>query len=246
MRFVVMDICLKGEMDGFEATRQILECNSDIPVVLVSAVTSNDWSVQAKAAGAIALFQKPVPASAIMARVVPPRNRKCSDPCAPCDLREPLKSLLQAAVCRLDLEETARLLENSGDRDAANEVDYETGNSLLHGAARLGSVKMLQLLLEHGANPNAVSKKGYTALHVAAWSGHVECVELLITRGCDPEISSVRGFRALDVATEDVQPFLKKVSEKSPVKSGTPSPTRPRLARRRSLSGQALPFLTNP
>lgn len=239
-----MDICLKGTIDGFEATRQILECSDEIPVVLVSALSGAEWSTHAQASGAIALFQKPVPVRAIMARLEPPRNRKCSDPCTPCDLREPPKSLLRAAVCRLDLEETAHLLESGDGEDVVNEVDCETGNSLLHAAARVGSVKMLRLLLEHGANPNAVSKKGYTALHVAAWCGYVECVELLIRKGCDPEISSCRGFRAVDVAAEDTKLLLELVSEKA-VGKDTHSQTRSRVARRRSLSGQTLPFLNH-
>lgn len=240
-----MDICLKGNMDGFKATRQILQHNNNILVVLISAVSGYDWSVQAKAAGAFALFQKPVTARTIMGCLEPPRNRKCSDPCAPCDLRELPTSPLKAAVCRADLEEATKLLNSGGGCEgSANEVDRDTENSLLHIASRIGCAKMLQLLLDHGANPNAISKKGYTALHVAAWSGHLECVEIMLARGCDPDILSTRGFRAVDLATENVQSLLKQVSEKTLLKSETtPSPTRPRLVRRRSLSGQTLPFL---
>lgn len=230
-----MDVCLRGAIDGFQATREILERFVDVPVVLVSAVAADDaWREQARGAGAIAVLQKPLTVDAITA-FLQPRNRKFSDPCSVSSLS---KTELQAAVHRLDLPEARLLLESS---KVSDQVDEENGNSLLHVAAKLGNVEMMQLLLDHGADPNAVSKKGYTPLHVAAWSGHVDCVELLLAQGCDPEIVCARRFRAVDLAAENIRVFqiLSQASE-GKQKSGK---TKHRPARRRSLSDQTLPVL---
>lgn len=239
-----MDVCLKGELDGFQATKEILACKSAIPVVLISGATASDWSMQARSVGAVAIFQKPVSASDIMACLKPQRSRRCSDPCTLCvKTNDVPNSPLQAAVCSLDFVEVSTLLKRGG-VDAANECHAETGNTLLHTAARMGNSKMLKLLIDFGANVNAVSKKGYTPLHVAAWSGHVECVEVLLACGCNPGITSTRGFRAVDIAAPEVQDRQDVLAQLSDNKVGNVSPTiRPRLPRRRSLSGQNLPIL---
>jgi len=44
----------------------------------------------------------------------------------------------------------------------------------------LGNMKMVSLLLEFGADPNATNQKGNTALHFACQQGHLELVKVLI------------------------------------------------------------------
>ncbi|EXJ77450.1 CDK inhibitor PHO81 [Capronia epimyces CBS 606.96] len=49
---------------------------------------------------------------------------------------------------------------------------------LLHAASE-GRVDCLRVLLENGADPEAVDEKGLTAMYYATWEGHLECVDLL-------------------------------------------------------------------
>lgn len=55
--------------------------------------------------------------------------------------------------------------------------------SLLHFAASSGSIKCISVLLDWGANINAVNIYGLTPLQLAAWCGHIEALTLLLNQG---------------------------------------------------------------
>jgi RNA polymerase sigma factor (sigma-70 family) len=60
------------------------------------------------------------------------------------------------------------------------------GNTPLHEAAIRGEREIAALLLEHGADVNAVGQRSdLTPLHGAAWSGHRETADLLVAAGAD-------------------------------------------------------------
>ncbi|TMW69720.1 hypothetical protein Poli38472_001876 [Pythium oligandrum] len=59
---------------------------------------------------------------------------------------------------------------------------------------------MVKMLLDYGANPNAVNQNGETALFIAAANGHVEITSSLIARGADPTITDMIGGTALHSA----------------------------------------------
>jgi len=63
----------------------------------------------------------------------------------------------------------------------------------------------LEVLLDHGADPNQRDNKGETALHKAAKVGHAENVRLLLRRGADPQIRNHAGMT----------PLLKALAESS-------------------------------
>jgi ankyrin repeat protein len=46
----------------------------------------------------------------------------------------------------------------------------------LHEAARRGDLKMCQILLEHGANPNALDKRNRAPIHLAAQGDFIAIV----------------------------------------------------------------------
>ncbi|KAI2808806.1 Ankyrin repeat [Blomia tropicalis] len=51
----------------------------------------------------------------------------------------------------------------------------------LHYASLNGHKDIVNLLLEHGANPNIVDHNGSSPLHLASWTGDYEVVNMLIT-----------------------------------------------------------------
>jgi ankyrin repeat protein len=67
------------------------------------------------------------------------------------------------------------------------------GQTPLHLAAMKGNSDVLQLLLENGAQVDALaSDSGCTSLHYAAGLGHVELCELLVRYGADPDAQTAR------------------------------------------------------
>lgn len=57
---------------------------------------------------------------------------------------------------------------------------YQDDQTPLHCAARMGHKELVQLLLEHKANPNSTTTAGHTPLHIAAREGHVQTVRILL------------------------------------------------------------------
>lgn len=67
-----------------------------------------------------------------------------------------------------------------------------------------GSMKVLNLLLEKGADGNACNKWRETPLLIAANNGHRAAVEALLKHGADPSLCSEAGWSALTFAAHKV------------------------------------------
>jgi tetratricopeptide (TPR) repeat protein len=77
------------------------------------------------------------------------------------------------------------------------------GYCLLHAVAKYGDEEALIILLEKGANVNAVDAKGNTGLHLAAKGvakNRKKIVEILLGHGADPSIQRKNGLTALMTA----------------------------------------------
>ena len=64
-------------------------------------------------------------------------------------------------------------------------------------AAGQGQVKIVEILLAAGANPNAVRRDGKRALYGAVFSGRAETVSLLLRAGADPNSKDLKGVPLL-------------------------------------------------
>ena len=82
-----------------------------------------------------------------------------------------------------------------------NAINPKQGRTLLYGSANRGTLKPVQWLLDHNANPNALDEDGRTPLHVAAVRNtHTSVVEALVAAGADPGIQDASGKLAIDYA----------------------------------------------
>ena len=112
---------------------------------------------------------------------------------------------LHLAVQELKLESVKRLLAAGADVKAQNAL----GAGALHFVAYAGSPErdtrsqraaMAALLIESGANVQAVDRRGMTPLHVAAVKGRDELLELLITAKADIKANDSGGRTPLHYA----------------------------------------------
>ena len=76
------------------------------------------------------------------------------------------------------------MIENFADIHARMERDLQP----LHLAAWYGNVEMLQLLIDNGAELDAVNSDGNTALHFAAFNGQVKVIKALINNKANTAI----------------------------------------------------------
>jgi ankyrin repeat protein len=83
-----------------------------------------------------------------------------------------------------DGPEAARLLIREGaDVDAF--ADNELGVHVLNSAVAAGQKETAQLLLEHGADPNARTRGGFSPLAAASRNGDLELADLLRAHGAN-------------------------------------------------------------
>ncbi|OQR94937.1 hypothetical protein ACHHYP_00823 [Achlya hypogyna] len=99
------------------------------------------------------------------------------------------KTFIQA-VYRGNVRRVKELLKDDTD---ANITDQHGWNGL-HWAASQGHVNVLELLLDSGANVQAVEPIHlWSPLHLAAIRGHVACLKLLLRRGAEPKRIDIYG-----------------------------------------------------
>jgi uncharacterized protein len=107
---------------------------------------------------------------------------------------------LYKAVDYRQKECVAVLLKNRADVNAKP----STGHTCLMEAARDGSFDIAKMLIEYGADVNAVRKDdGETALHMAARYGRGDVIKLLLEKGADPKATDHRMNTPADLADKD-------------------------------------------
>ncbi|MBQ9455763.1 MAG: ankyrin repeat domain-containing protein [Thermoguttaceae bacterium] len=68
-----------------------------------------------------------------------------------------------------------------------NEPDTFFGETALHRAAKEGDLKMVQILLSHGARVDTENQYGETPLHFAIRGRNPEVVQAILKHGGDPD-----------------------------------------------------------
>jgi ankyrin repeat protein len=109
-----------------------------------------------------------------------------------CQFKDDLYTPLHTACSSSTAEDAAAAA------DGGNSSNNNSNNSP-------GSMQVLQLLLEKGADGNACNKWRETPLLIAANNGHRSAVEALLKHGADPSLCSEAGWSALTFAAHKVR-----------------------------------------
>ncbi|HEX6034713.1 MAG TPA: ankyrin repeat domain-containing protein [Anaerolineales bacterium] len=81
----------------------------------------------------------------------------------------------------------------------------------IQSAAAAGQTKIVELLLQHKADPNVQEQGGYTPLHAAAQNGDRETIRALLYGGADLTLRGDDGKVPLDLALEAGHPEAAKL-----------------------------------
>jgi uncharacterized protein len=104
-------------------------------------------------------------------------------------------------ACFLGHFETAEYLVKAGASvNSASHNDLKVAP--IQSAVAGGHLKIVKMLLDHGANPNILERGGYTPLHAAAQNGDIEMIRILLYGGADLTIKGDDGKLAMDVAMD--------------------------------------------
>jgi len=81
------------------------------------------------------------------------------------------------------------------------EARKDNGFTVLHNAAGFKQLKVVELLIESGADKEAKGDDGATTLHLASEEGQVDMVHYLISQGAEIEAKANGGYTPLHTAT---------------------------------------------
>jgi len=117
-----------------------------------------------------------------------------------CQFKDDLYTPLHTACSTTPNEDgvNAALGSGGGEHNKPSTAQSKNNNNAM--ATHEGSMQVLELLLEKGADGNACNKWRETPLLIAANNGHKAAVEALLKHGADPSLCSEAGWSALTFA----------------------------------------------
>jgi len=117
-------------------------------------------------------------------------------------------------ACGLGREETVRFLIQSG--AGMNWATNKGKTTAIEAAADGGFDKIVEILIDHGADVNPKDANGFTPLMRACYQGYPDTVAVLVKGGADISLKTPHGASAISIARErgypDIAAFLEGVS----------------------------------
>ncbi|XP_022980787.1 ADP-ribosylation factor GTPase-activating protein AGD3-like [Cucurbita maxima] len=101
-----------------------------------------------------------------------------------------------------DFVERSTSSSNLGGTGDGQPIEDLEGCTLLHLTCETGDIGMLELLLQCGANVNAIDSRHQSALHHCIVKGKTGFAKLLLSRGADPRAVNGDGKTPLELAVE--------------------------------------------
>ncbi|XP_060867284.1 protein phosphatase 1 regulatory subunit 12A isoform X6 [Metopolophium dirhodum] len=89
-----------------------------------------------------------------------------------------------------------------------------TGAMAIHVSAAKGYIKVLELLIQAGAEVDCQDYDGWTPLHAAAYWGQKEACEILVEHFCNMKKKNFVGQTAFDVSDEEMKDLLDELKKK--------------------------------
>lgn len=119
---------------------------------------------------------------------------------------ENVKDDIWSAAAGGDISAIKRHLSIGTDLNAAE----PSGNTPLHMSVLFGQMETARLLVENGADINAMSNDG-SPLHLAAFLGHTELVKLLLEKGAYTSIPNQNWQTPFEIVTQPWSPELEGI-----------------------------------
>lgn len=110
----------------------------------------------------------------------------------------PLNRRFMALLGQNDLKSIEELVSSQPNINVAD----GKGVRLVHYAAFIGNIDVLNLLVARGADPKAATIGGWTTLHYAVHNGQLEMAKLLVSKGLPIEAKDLGGETPLFYAVE--------------------------------------------
>lgn len=121
--------------------------------------------------------------------------------------------IFNQAVVEGDVAKAKFLLKYGGKQIAVNERNTY-GLTPLQQSCLEGNIRLVMLLLDHGADIEGKDKNGWTALHYGIFSGHCNVASLLIDSCADLTCVDCKGRLPIDLAqTEDMLVLIARAME---------------------------------
>jgi len=119
---------------------------------------------------------------------------------------------LSLAIMVGNYEITKKLLDLNPD---INKIELKRGDTPLMLAINSNNPKIVELLLNSGANSNFVARDGFTPLIVACYVGNLEVVKCLLKFDSDLNYTTLEGFNALMISLSNNKNEVARFIEKA-------------------------------